>query len=496
MAIDLLNLPDEILALIVSHLDTASLEEPAEAKIVSKPELCALALTCRRISSLTREHIFGCIALKHHNPYLWSISSSGGASRSCSDLTRRDGDRIKLLMRAWNENQYLLLRGLQCVTWHTEYFDPSLREEFFDCLARSESLVKLNLLGCSREDVRRLTARIHSPARRSYFTKLQTLRIRPNDPAAIYSSLLSSLCTAPTLRELNVPAHSISVHVLCETSSAFFNEADRPSNTDLETLRIGAASHVDIATFERILPQCTKLKQLFCPPPEPGIAFEDGGWRPYPEDTGRKFSSTLVSQALLPVADTLEVLSMTDPNIIFTAQDESCLDLSAFSVLRKLCLSNSVLLGPQQPAPPRGSFKSAIWRRLPPSLEELCVTFDGLEGIFYSIESLEITAAYPSDFTYSTLWDNGPGSEEKVSQALTWVTEIAERKRGEQFLSQLRKVELVECHTPPFLPQSGVEIRLKTLSLRSEHAKLFRTFEEAEIMVDLRIYVPNEWPMV
>jgi len=293
------------------------------------------------------------------------------------------------------------------------------------------------------------------------------------------------------LRKLDIPAHSIATLDFDEMSSS--RSSSNPSSKVLETLHIGPGSYVDITTYERILSRCTGLKQLSCPPPGPGIAFEQCGWRPYPEANCHNFSSALVSQALLPLSQTLEDLSITDPDIIFSAQDQTCLDLSAFVRLRKLRISHAVLTGghcsyyADKPL-------DVICKLHPPHLGQLHVAYASVAGIFHSMESLEQIAEYPAHPIYSNLWNNGPGREGMISRSLRWVTEVAERKRQGQGLSQLRKIDLVESHTPRLLRQYGVGVGLRTLNLRLAHPKLFQEFVKAGIKIGLKIYVPNEWP--
>ncbi|XXG96010.1 hypothetical protein Hte_002287 [Hypoxylon texense] len=367
------QLPFELLKDIFSYLDDQEHRLYADH---GYPALCAVALTCRRVSGVAVNILYADIEL---------VFNATGA---------KDIERLVLLNRSCRENPSVVNRILRAHLYSSFGDAVDLYNEFLSHLAGSTSLTTLK-------------TEIHGK-----WTALQTLYNYHEGSFAQVRHLEIGLHRVMG-REWYLPAEQVTR--LCELPSleiltthaplgGFRTEESRPTATlaNLKHLHLFASRPVSAAVLESILPRAPNMEcvQLSVP----GAATEvDRKMADNASMLGYDLSEPLrpafYGELLAPAAASLKNLVIDTVNVKYPSHDGSWIDLSPFANLSRLEFSASLFFGTGKTA--SCAWSRGIGRYLPPRIESLHVLFDGDQGIFWSLGDMR---RHARSRTFPELW--------------------------------------------------------------------------------------------
>lgn len=457
MALRITDLPDELLMNIISLLDLPSDcydSTHGWSKGDVRPTLCALAVTCRKLSTLAREFM------------LRDVKLATGWVSSISPLY--NADRLRQFARTCHERpdsiNYIKTLDMQMdfsapPGWGLSKDDkaPNL---VLRTVSHSDSLSHLRLLLPGVGSTRLLQSLFPHYHSGTLFAGLHSLYLDCGSQS-IPPVLFLYLCGLPSLKHIETPSPVGNSPLLKFILSL---KEQLPLFPSLNNLRIETIN-ANIMCADLEMERMPKLQELHTTVPGPGVVLDDrdGDYSKYPADhllSRFEFSPLQKQRWLSPVASTLRSLSMIDPRAVIDAHDGSLLDLSNFEQLEHLKLSIHFLCQlslhdasrvPQPdliPVVPERDF----YRLLPPSVRTLEIHYDSYQGIFYdphhlytvyhvenkSEDHLFAVRNVPRDqilrMMYNELWTdriNSMDVDHGVQSRLAWLLELKHaREKG------------------------------------------------------------------
>lgn len=155
----------------------------------------------------------------------------------------------------------------------------------------------------------------------------------------------------------------------------------------------------DLQRLAELLLKAPRLKRLSVSPLFVGSNQEHIGHLNEPTPV-LMLSPKQLSQLLIPVQDRLEELTVSDKGDMKVDHDRTVLNLARFANVKALTVSNACLFGGYVP----GVLEiSAAEQVLPPTLQNLTITFPRNEGIFYSLGEMK-TALLVGNNVWDELW--------------------------------------------------------------------------------------------
>lgn len=419
-------------------------------------------------------------------------------SNLLSEPQSSDCDRLKLLLEAFGQNP-MILRHVRSAVFRTfGHADKSLINTFIAYLSDAPGLTDLELTHCSRGDINHFAHLINNDKGR--FSRLQYLRYAPEHesgslPADGFDGICMLLSSSLRVVKMN-----------CSVVERYFTKPTKERHAWSGTTKLNeiviSGFRCDEAALELVLPRSPRLKVLTLPPPGYGFLEDMGRLDGGPRRTvprsghadGTAFSPARIASLVSPVSNTLEDVSMYNDRIVVQIHDGSRLDLSVFSSLKCVEVSSHFYFGnyPSVAEAAADAYNDGFWKLLPYSVEEIHIQFDGLQGIFHSLEHLEqsFSAVEVSWERYDRLWAKGPGDAIAVAKTLSFIHEIITRKQ--HHFPSLRLVRLVESHNTKLLGWTKLERGLwHWVNVLSYYPELF---ESGGVHVNILIYEPDEYP--
>ncbi|KAI0892363.1 hypothetical protein F4806DRAFT_237947 [Annulohypoxylon nitens] len=403
------SLPFEIQNNIFSHLDSQDGRQYADN---GHPTLCALALTCRRLSEIANDRLYSHVKLE-----------TNGESA-------KDAERMATLNKCCREFPHLVNRIHSAnLRWFYKK-DIETYNELLGHLARSTSLTKLVcvLTGLNCASL---------PALYDYadgsFAQLRELKIELNRMEGkenyVPAEYFVKLCELPKLNEI----------VVCAPITGFVTDVPIRSEKrldQLEHLHFWGAHPISIVALELILPRVPNLICLQTSAPGEGIEID----RKLANDTSCggfdlivPLRPSLYGDVFGPVASSLKHLAMDIDNVHIPSHDGSRIDLSRFTIMSRLELSAAFLfLSSKVVAGCAWAYDA--WQVLPPRLEYLEVLFDDDQGLFWSVGEMRQHA--PSQ-TFKQLWTRTVNKE-----YVDWLLQLMARSRDNK--SSIKEIKLSE----------------------------------------------------
>lgn len=318
----LLDLPDEILYIIVEQIRTEAFNEHRTTHpLPCLDTLCALALTCRRLTKLTSNAIHREVRLV------------GGRQQARHEPEDKRRIRWRRWTRACNKYPQLLerVRVLRAM-WFAD-FDYDMVDNMFSCAARLGDLQHLSLTGWTRQQQHLMLRRIGVDP--WMFSSVRTLELGFNTKYPIAPEALNRLCHLPSLLTL-----------VLQFQSAMFNMG--PNETALDELNAseegGKVSQLeqivleckflDYRILEFLIEKAPKMKQLTIPDTIGFHAHENRDWslRPVPM---RPATLDVILQPLTDSLESLTIATMRDYSPRFHPRDQ-CEHPVGFSKFRAL----------------------------------------------------------------------------------------------------------------------------------------------------------------
>ncbi|KAI1106537.1 hypothetical protein F4804DRAFT_330144 [Jackrogersella minutella] len=419
----LYELPVEILENIFSHLDPAK-----QFRIYqSFPSLCALALTCRRISDVATDILYSHIELVVY-------TSSSRRSREGRGGSDKYLDSMMSLNDCYRSNPYNVDRTRSLTvqfrnslyTWHYN--------KLLSHLSKSTSLIKLYSDFFDNGNASKL------PALFEYndgdFPRLKTLDIRfdylVKKENYFPAEYLVKLCELPSLDTLKLrgPVSGFTKEIMPATV---------PFN--LKRLFFTEYHPISVAALESILPRALSLKYLeFSVPSD---ATEKCRWMSTSTDQAlpgydlqEPLRPSFYGDLLAPLAAKLEHLSLFATSVRFPSHDESKIDLSSFTNMSYLFLSGHLLFGSSELAT-SCPWALNLYTLLPPRLNELNIRFDNINGIFWTMNEMR---RHTLTSTFDRLW-----ARRRCHQSVGWIFELL--KNVSKYSHPLKYIRLNEYPT-------------------------------------------------
>lgn len=511
MARSITNLPDELLINIISYLDLPSEygSKQGWSKGDVRPTLCALAVTCRRLSAVARECMLRDVKL-----------ATGWTSSFGPVYTTK---RLRNFSRMCYENpesiNYIKSLEMQADFSATPDWGSSDDDKAPDILlqrvSRSSSLSRIRLLLPGPGALSWLESLLpfnHGP---SFFPHLHYLELDCGS-GPIAPLLLLDLCSLPSLKHFKItsPLKQASSGPSLDNMTLL----KTPCRWRLHGLAVEVINATDVHAPSihacKMLERMPKLQELHLSVPGPGVFFADpdeshlrfrwGGM-----DGSLEFSPAQHKLWLNPVADTLRSLSMFNPQVFIQAHDGSLLDLSNFRQLEHLKISIHFLcqLGlsdarkiAQPDIEPRVPTKSTC-ELFPRSLQTLEIHYDSDQGIFYDRHHLYlahhaghkdqlthlVTRDIPADkilpMMYNELWTdriNSIEGDNGVLRRLAWLFKLRDVRRKE--VPKLTTLTVHETYARTWL--------WKDFNLAALHPGVF--FDQV-LKVNVVLRVPKMW---
>lgn len=340
----ILRLPDEILVRILKCLDPFRIEDRWEARLNGltrggvRPELCAVALTCKKLARLTTE-----VLLREVNLATGYVSSLDPTYSS---------NRLRSFIRTCNENPNFVnqIRSLQmqCDFSATPAWgatsDNLLPDTVLQVVSRLSTLNDLSLVLSAASHIQwlpRLLIGYSHGIEGSVFSNLQSLFLACEDSPIPPSVLWQILCL-PTLRtiEIDAPVGMRDGALDLTTMGLFLPPKGLYSNVE-------AIYHCDdmssSTALQELLPSTPKLNHLSATMSGAGLVFDDYN-SPHHFHTSSpnaqiEFSPFHQQNLLTPIIQTLKYLSLSSRQALISAHDDTLLDLSTFGKLKFLHVS-------------------------------------------------------------------------------------------------------------------------------------------------------------
>ncbi|KAK5955601.1 hypothetical protein OHC33_003242 [Knufia fluminis] len=496
MTASLLSLPDEVLAQIIEYLDVRSVYARPRDNASARPSHVALALTCHRLSHLVRDSVTRDLefALRDHQHVQQY-------SRSVTLTAKEDQHRIELLMRTWFDRPELLNRVKTVTIGLHRYSDATVGFEFLSWLSRSTSLFALGLYEATSKDIDNLAFLFHN--RKDRFVNLKRLSVIQADGFKCSPEVVYSLCMLPSLERItiraSITARSVAQGPFLQANPDYrYPVVDGVCRTPKQLVFPSWQFETDV--LEYILPSVT-VRTLVIPHLGAGHirATRSSTVRKLTDnDRNRPYSPARLNDMLAPARENLEFLKIGNSVLWYYYHDNTKIDLSAFTKLRIVHASSSLLFGPTRISK-NLAVDNEVWRLLPRSVEDLHVLFDGVQGLFWSVPELDrfrspdmlmadfdrevVATRHNRAHVTDDIWTAGPGSQSKVSDALSWLTLIFDRKQTH--FPQLKSVHVVECHDTHVMRGAW-----KSFDLLSIYPTLFAPYN---VQISVSIYVPADW---
>lgn len=385
LASSVLRLPDEMLMIVFSYLDQPSDSESARGWIRgdTRPVLCALALTCKRLSRIASEFMLREVKL-----------ATGHVSSLYSNYTM---DRLSKFIRTCNENVHIVNRirslQMQCdfsatPDWGATPGDK-VPDEVLQVVSESSTLESLSILLPGATFLSWLPSLTDGSTR---FTHLQSLYLDCGS-IPIHPSTFASMCLLPSLKHIETKSpvrisilrFNMDPQVPAPIAHKCKSSVETIKMTDLVSESSGLCSIASSMPMLRTL--CTSMAG-------PGLRFDDHEathHKGFPNTQGGQFSPHLQQILLRPLLKTLHSLSIISSRVLVKSHDGTFLDLAAFKKLEHLKISihhlcwtslqNARRLAQADPPPckPHRDFLQL----LPPNLVTLEIHYDSDQGIFY-----------------------------------------------------------------------------------------------------------------
>ncbi|CAJ2500605.1 Uu.00g034580.m01.CDS01 [Anthostomella pinea] len=366
------------------------------------PTLCALGLTCRRLSSVAISQLYGDIVFEVNR-------------KEAKDL-----ERLRLFDRACRANPSLVdrilsvnVRYFEDADTHAEAYDELLRH-----LAASKSLKRLESQLSSHKSGSPLPALYdHHSGSFPAVTHLQVQLDHVEKEHFLPAERLSRLCELPALEQLTVMAPIGGIR-----DQAKLREMGTQPFPHLKHLHFWCARPVSLDALQIMLPRAPNLTCLSLG--LPGSSTEVN--RKYSDDSSSlgydldgPVQPRLYGELLAPVKSSLTSLELDADNVHYPSHDGSRIDLSAFANLTTLKLSCALVFGSDM-AP---ALNEGLWRLLPPRLEHLSVGFDGYQGLYWSLHDMR---SHAREHKFAELWRH-----RLEESSVDWVVSLLKRK-GEQ----------------------------------------------------------------
>ena len=369
----LLKLPQEIITQIFDHLadddQACSFSDDVELRLL----LCALARMCRRFWRPATDQLYARVVFVLAGPDSLPVSR-----------------RMRLLSARLRADPAVEARIRSCyITWdgpsQRTRRDKKAYDEFVDQLSRSESLVRLGLRISAVTTPRFLRflgpGGFQFPALKELELEIGDTRNHPFQPA----DLIIDLFELPRLETmaLQAPVAGFSWRILDD-------EVLGVPLPHLKELSTGWSRPVSTDLLAAVLPRAPNLENLqLLVPGRAELAA-----REYNSDTSTMGYDLLeplqparLGGLLAPVAESLKYLQLEATNVTFPGHDHTRIDLSAFRSLRHLTISSYLLFG-DGPVASGYEESQPLWRSLPPRLEDLEISFDGRQGVFWSMTEM------------------------------------------------------------------------------------------------------------
>ncbi|KAI1777023.1 hypothetical protein F4818DRAFT_408858 [Hypoxylon cercidicola] len=444
------QLPIEILKEIFSHFN--SRDERAYA-------LCALALTCRRVSDVAFDLLYADIKLVIYG--------------------EKDFKRITLLNRSCRENRSLVDRIL-CACIRLFFGDAAgACNEFLSHLAGSTSLTKL--ISDFSGKWKALPALYHY--REGSFSRVRNLTIWLQNVGGKEGYLpaeeVTRLCELPSLEIFTTHA-----------PIAGFGTMSRPTAmlVNLKHLNFCASHPLSISLLESLFPRTPNLKCLQLN--VPGAATQQH--RMMSDSTSMQgcdldepLRPAFYGELLAPVASSLRDLGIDTAIVKFPSHDGSKIDLSRFTNLIALGLGAPLLFGTGKTTASCG-WSLDIWKCLPPRVERLYLPLDDDQGLFWSSGDMRMHAR---SRTFGELWQ-----QRLVTDHVDWLIGLLDRKREndaslktitiaeEPIIDRDQNWKIVQWHMTEHLKAAaraaGVELVIKIRVPRMFESPEFEVCEE------------------
>ncbi|KAI4870998.1 hypothetical protein F4820DRAFT_401063 [Hypoxylon rubiginosum] len=453
------HLPFELLKEIFSHLDNQDERHHADN---GYPTLCALALTCRRVSDVAVNTLYADIELMFNG-------------RDAKDV-----ERMILLNRSCRENPSIVDRILYSKI-HCSFDDAAeAYNEFLDHLAKSTSLTTLK-----SEFYGKWTAlqALYNYRERS-FAQVRHLEIGLCNIAAkewyLPAEQATRLCELPSLEILTTYA-----------PIGGFGTESRPTATlaKLNHLHLFASRPVSAAVLESILPRTPNMKCLQLS--VPGTATEvNREVAKYASMMGYDLDEPLCpafyGELLAPVAASLKNLVIDTVNVKYPSHDGSRIDLSRFTNVTRLELSASLFFDTGKTTA-SCAWSHEIGKCLPPRIERLHLLLDGDQGVFWSLGDMRTHARSK---TFEELWKQRLNTDH-----VDWLIHLLDRKRKDAASLKFIMIaedpvadsdqnwRIVQWHMTDHLnttaSEAGVELAMKLRVPRLFESSEFEMYEDS-----------------
>ncbi|KAI1455085.1 hypothetical protein F4805DRAFT_436826 [Annulohypoxylon moriforme] len=369
------SLPVEIQNNIFFRLDDQSERQYADN---GYPTLCALALTCRRLSDTANNLLYSHIKLEINGEMA------------------KDADRMAALNKCCREYPYLVDRINSAELRWCYRKDVETYNELLGHLAKSTSLTRL---AC---ELNQPTWTV-LPALYDYsegsFAQLNNLEIELNRVKGkedyVPAEQLAKLAELPKLE----------IFTVCAPVTGFKTEArSEKILNQLKHFHFWKGCPTSVAALESILPKIPNLTCLQLSVPGDGTQIDrkmanNSSMLGFDLDEPLRPSS--YGDLLAPVAASLKHLVIDAENVLITSHDGSHIDLSHFINVSLLELSASLLFGSGGTAA-SCAWVWEIWKFLPPRVENFDILFDGDQGLFWSLGDMR---QHARSNTFDQLWE-------------------------------------------------------------------------------------------
>ncbi|KAJ9656334.1 hypothetical protein H2198_005017 [Neophaeococcomyces mojaviensis] len=454
MSCTLLDLPDEILLRVLSYVDIFSCVQSKSyigELTNSKPTLCALAVTNRRLSNIATNVLFESVDL--------DVDTNKPYSAAAKKLYRTYTERPDLL-------DYLRIFGL--------YWNIVDQEEEAVGLVKSICNAP-NLTSLTLGQMRNYTPNFED--RRSEILEvipqtcynLEHLVLRFGGMhLSMSGKQLFNICAMPRLRHFETSLDICAPQIEPDMSEQHRNTTELVdasivnSKTKLKHVAC-TGTHLSLRTLSTLFSKLLKLTDLTLSLPGPGIKWHDQHlyyWyneieARFVESSG--FSPHAVSQILTPLAATLESLTIMSGLVNVTKHDDSSLNLKQFDKLKYLTLSIRLLCSSTQYNSGLLSPGSTWYECLPSSLQMLEIMYDCSNGLLWRPERIErpelgpftprtdaYTESFPETHMYFSkhIFEPCMAMVAAYERRLAWINGLL-KWRSEQF-PQLKKFRVVE----------------------------------------------------